>query len=297
MKILITGATGFIGSQLARTLQSRHEIFALARKQPPPDSPTQMQWIEQDLTQPLDYSRLPNRVDAVIHLAQSKFYRQFPERAQDIFAVNIQSTFQLLEYARQAGAECFIFASTGGIYGYSYEKFVETDPVNPLNFYLSSKYSAELLIANYQPFFRTIVFRFFFVYGPGQRGMLIPNLLGKVQRGEPVVIEGNPGLRINPIYVEDAVQVFEPALGLSTSTLFNVAGNEVVTLTDLIELMEEVSGKEASIEHTAANPGGDLIGDNRRMKEVLGIHPQISLLAGLNGVHLALLSVQSEGTA
>lgn len=295
MKILITGATGFVGSHLARTLQPRHEIFALARKRPTPDFPTQAHWIEQDLTQPLDYSRLPDRVEAVIHLAQSKFYRQFPDQAQDIFAVNIQSTFQLLEYARRVGVECFIFASTGGIYGYSYEKFVETDPVNPLNFYLSSKYSAELLIANYQPFFSTVVFRFFFVYGPGQRGMLIPNLLGKVQRNEPVVIEGNPGLRINPIYVEDAVQVFEPALELSTSALFNVAGNEVITLTDLVELMEQVSGKKASIQHTEANPGGDLIGDNGRMKEILGIQLETPLRQGLNKMHLDLLSARQEG--
>lgn len=295
MKILITGATGFIGNHLVRLLLARHEIFALARKRPKSDFLNQAHWIEQDLTQPLDYSRLPKQIDAVIHLAQSKFYRQFPEQAPDIFAVNIHSTFQLLEYARRAGAECFIFASTGGVYGYSYEKFVETDPVSPLNFYLSSKYSAELLIANYQPLFHTVVFRFFFVYGPGQRGMLIPNLLGKVQRGEPVVIEGNPGLRINPTYVEDAVQVFEPALQLSTSALFNVAGNEVINLTSLVELMEQVSGKKASIQHTEANPGGDLIGNNERMKEVLGIQLETSLRQGLNKVYLDLLSARPEG--
>ncbi len=294
MRILITGATGFVGSYLARTLQLRHEIFALARKRPTPDFPTQAHWIEQDLTQPLDYSCLPDQVEAVIHLAQSKFYRQFPEQAQDIFAVNVHSTFQLLEYARCVGVECFIFASTGGIYGYSYEKFVETDPVNPLNFYLSSKYTAELLIANYQPFFRTIVLRFFFVYGPGQRGMLIPNLLDKVQHGQIITIEGKPGLRINPIYVEDAVQVFEPALHLPTSALFNVAGEEVVTLTDLVKLIEQVSAKKASIQYTEFNPNGDLIGDNRRMKEILGIQLQTSLPKGLREVYSDLWSVPRE---
>ena len=100
--------------------------------------------------------------DTVIHLAQSRHYRQFPERADDIFAVNVKSTFQLLDYARRAGAGRFLHASSGGVFGYSYEKFVETDPVNPLNFYLSSKYCAELMVGNYRDYFLTIVLRFFF---------------------------------------------------------------------------------------------------------------------------------------
>jgi nucleoside-diphosphate-sugar epimerase len=225
---------------------------------------------------------LPHHVDTIIHLAQSKLYRQFPDGAKDIFDINIQSTFRLLEYARQAGVECFILASSGGIYGYSYEKCVETDPVSPLNFYLSSKHTAELMIANYKQFFRTVVFRFFFVYGPAQKGMLISNLLDNVLSGKTITIEGNPGLRINPIYIEDALRVFEPALHLQTSDLFNVAGDENVTITDLVNLMEKVSGKEAIIEHTDSNPQGDLIGDNTRMKEVLGVYPKTSLREGLS---------------
>jgi nucleoside-diphosphate-sugar epimerase len=241
---------------------------------------------------PLDYSRMPGQVDAVIHLAQSKFYREFPTKAEDIFAINIHSTFALLEYARKVGANCFIFASTGGVYGYSYENFAETDPVSPLNFYLSSKYSAELLIANYQQFFRTVVYRFFFVYGPGQKGMLIPSLLDRMQKGETILIEGNPGIRINPIYVADAVRVFEPAFELKYSSLFNVAGDEIVTITDVVSLLEKVVGKQASVEYVDRRVNGDLIGDNRRMKEVLGILPRVSLFEGSHSMikpeHLSL---------
>lgn len=281
-KILITGANGFIGSHLVGSLKRRHEIFGLVRKISNESASSNIHWIEQDLTKHLEYSALPKHVDAIIHLAQSKLYKLFPEGAGDIFDINIQSTFRLLEFARHAGVECFIFASSGGMYGYSYEKFVETDPVNPLNFYFSSKYTAELLIANYRQFFPTIVFRFFFVYGPGQKGMLIPTLLNKVINGETIMVEGNPGLRINPIYVEDAIRVFEPALHLRTSELFNVAGDENVTITDLVNLMEKVSGQKAMMKHTDNDPQGDLIGDNARMKEVLGVYPKTSLLEGLS---------------
>jgi len=278
----MTGATGFLGSRLVRTLQKKHDIFGLIRRQPGEHDPPGVHWIEQDLTKALEYSGLPKNVDAIIHLAQSKSYKQFPEGAKDIFDINVKSTFELLEYARKTGAENFVSASTGGVYGYSYEKFAETDPVNPLNFYLSSKHTAELLIANYRQFFRTVVFRFFFVYGPGQKGMLIPTLLRKVLDGETIITEGNPGLRINPIYVEDAIRVFEPALHLQTSDLFNIAGNENVTITDLVKLMERISGKKAHIKHTGIDLHGDLVGDNTRMKEVLKVNPQVTLLDGLS---------------
>src|SRR5689334_14237315 len=124
MKLLVTGAHGFIGNHLIRELQNRHEVFALARKLPPQSTSGPTRWIEQDLNRPLDYARLPQRVDAIIHLAQSEFYKQFPERADDIFNVNTNSTFQLLEYGRKSGAEHFVFTSTVGVYGYGYEKFI-----------------------------------------------------------------------------------------------------------------------------------------------------------------------------
>ena len=280
-KILITGANGFIGHHLVSLLKDRHEIFALVRKGPDESISKDVRWIVQDLTKPLKYSRLPKHVNAIIHLAQSKQYKQFPEGAKDIFDINVYGTFELLEYARKTGVERFLFASSGGVYGYSYEKFVETDPVNPLNFYLSSKYTAELLLGNYRKFFRTIVFRFFFVYGPGQRGMLIPILINKVRRGETITIEGDPGLRINPIYVEDAVRVFESALQLQNSDLFNVAGNEHITITDLVRLIEQALRKKAVVKHIDKDSLGDLIGDNTRMKETLKVHPTISLFEGL----------------
>ena len=281
MRILLTGATGFIGNQLVETLTAEHEIYALVRRRSAGYLEQFARTIEMDLSQPLDETRLPARIDAVIHLAQSKFYKQFPEQSVDIFNVNISSAFYLLEYARHAGAQTFIFASSGGVYGYGYEKFAETDPVSPLNFYLSSKYMAELLLANYRQFFRTVIFRFFFVYGAGQRGMLIPNLIEKVQRGETIRIEGEPGLQINPIHVDDAVRAFEPALRLKNSELINVAGDEIVTLTDLVRCIEEATGKPARIEYVEGKPDNSLIGDNRHLKEVLNVHPRIGLVSGL----------------
>jgi UDP-glucose 4-epimerase len=281
MRILVTGATGFIGRSLLPILERGHEVFAVTRGGP---AGGKSSWICQDLSGRLVRSALPEKLDAVVHLAQSKRYRDFPDGAADVFAVNVGSTFDLLEYARGAGASRFVYASTGGVYGSSDKMLSESDRLNPLNFYLSSKCSGEALVAGYGGLFHTVIFRFFFVYGPGQTGMLIPNLIERVQAGESITVEGDPGLRINPIHVSDAVRIFEPALALGRSDLINVAGDEVVTITDLVRVIERVGGRAASIRHTDSSLPGDLVAANDHMKEVLGVRPQTSLEDGIRSM-------------
>jgi nucleoside-diphosphate-sugar epimerase len=280
VKILVTGAAGFVGLHLLERLADEHELYPVVRN--PPDS--SREWVVQDLSQPLDRSRLPDRIDAVIHLAQSPRYREFPEGAEDVYAVNVHSTFELLEYARAAGAQSFVLASSGGVYGYSYERLVETSPTFPLNFYVTSKYAAESLVANYQPFFHTIVLRFFFVYGPGQGRMLVPTLIDKVRKGDQISIAGRPGQRINPIHVSDALEVFQPALELTRSDVFNVAGDEIVSIRELVAVIEEATGEPAHVRHIDPEHEGDLIGDNSRMKDVLEVRPSVSLLDGIRSM-------------
>ena len=264
-------------------------MYGLVRNLPDDAAVDEVEWVEHDLTQPLVRSSLPEKTDAVIHLAQSASYRDFPAQSQDIFDVNVQSTFQLLEYARQAGAGCFVFASTGGLYGFGDRKFVESDPVspihadptNPLSFYFSSKLAGEQMVASYQQFFNTVVLRLFFVYGESQKSTLIPSFVEKIKSGQPIVVQGKPGIRINPIHVEDTARTFEAAMEHSGATVINVAGDEVVTITDLVGLIEKASGHEANVSHTDADSGGDIVGANDLMKETLGVHPQITLLEGL----------------
>lgn len=283
MRVLVTGGTGFIGRNLLPVLTEEHEVIALTRSKPDPDA-TGVSWIEQDLSQPLDASPLPKSIDAVVHLAQSKRYREFPEGAADMFSINVESTYRLLEYARTAGAGHFVLASTGGVYGSGEDALSESDRLNPLNFYLASKCSAEALVAGYRTSLATVVFRFFFVYGPGQDRMLLPTLVQKVRSGDEIVVEGDPGLRINPIHVRDAVDAFAPALALERSDLFNVAGEETVTIGDLVRKIESAVGATANVRHTADEPPGDLIGANRKMKDVLGVTPRISLAEGIRSM-------------
>ena len=208
MRILVTGGAGFVGGALVRRLMPDHELFCLVRKDGAlPDHP-HVHAIVQDLAAPIETARLPAAIDAVVHLAQSRQFRKFPEQAPDIFKVNVDSTAQLLDYARRAKARTFVFASSGGVCGYQPKPILETDPPEPNNFYLASKYASECLANAYSDHFAAVVLRYFFVYGEGQRGMFMPGMVERVLKGEPVQVSGKTGITMNPIYVADAVEVY-----------------------------------------------------------------------------------------
>jgi len=284
MRILVTGATGFIGRHALAELGERHEVVAVARDAPPSDLTGAAAWVEQDLAEPLALSRFPRRVDAVIHLAQSRRYKDFPEGAEDIFAVNVHSTFRLLEWARDAGARAFVLASTGGVYAYSSHPVREDDPIRLANMYFRSKYAAEVLLGAYADLLRPVVLRPFFVYGQGQRGMLIRQLAERIVSGEEIVVDGDPGIRINPLHVEDAVRVFEPALSGSVSGAINIAGPDVASITDLVAALGEATGVQPVVRHRTAGFDGDLIASTERMRSALGVTPQVGLAEGLQDV-------------
>ncbi|MBL8080131.1 MAG: NAD(P)-dependent oxidoreductase [Anaerolineales bacterium] len=282
MNVVLTGATGLIGSSLLHQLSAEHNLTYLLNSSLPFETSSNGNSVQQDLSLGLDYELLPKKIDAVIHLAQSRKFRDFPTASADIFSINTHATFRLAEYARQAGAKTFIFASTGGVYASKISELNETDMVYPSGFYASSKYAAEVLLSAYTSFFRVVILRFFFVYGPAQRNMLIPNLIGKIIGSDVITIEGKPGLHINPIHVEDAVRVFSPVLSTSVEGILNVAGDEVVSMTELVNLISKVSNKSAHISYIDEKRSGNLVADNTKMKHLTGVYPRISLRQGLS---------------
>ncbi|MFN8490934.1 MAG: NAD(P)-dependent oxidoreductase [Caldilineaceae bacterium] len=284
-KCLVTGTTGLIGAHLLAAFPSDWQVFAGSRSPnaayPPLTaiSPTRL-----DLSSNWDATDLPAKLDAVIHLAQSEHFREFPEKALDIFQVNTLSTLRLLDYARQAGARTFVLASSGGVYGHHEQEFVEDEPVAAnadLGFYLGTKLCSEILAENYTSFMNVIVLRFFFVYGVGQkRTMLIPRLVQSVLDGRPLTLQGQDGIRINPTHVSDAVTAILRTLDLQGSHKINVGGPEVLSLRRIAEIIGAVVGKEPIFDvHTDGEPR-HLVGDIRKMSHLLEA-PKISFEQGI----------------
>lgn len=279
MKILITGSGGYLGSRVAAALAPDHEVISIVR----PGARTGTEpgrVVEHDLTRPFADGELPESVDAVLHLAQSRHYRAFPERADDIFAVNVASTLHLLQYARRAGARRFVLASSGGISGNKQEPIRESDPPNPPGFYLTSKLQAELLVQSFSDYFATTILRYFFIYGPHQTGRMVPMFLERLQQGEPIRLEGDEGMRLNPIFVDDAVAATTAALQLHGHHVINVAGPEPTSIRALVETLADLTGRRPHWQAAGMPPLGHMVADIETMRLLLGA-PQVGLSEGL----------------
>jgi UDP-glucose 4-epimerase len=282
-KILLTGASGLLGREVTKHLCDSSELHLLMRgKNSAPDGSDAI-CHQLDLSEDWKVDSLPDKIDAIIHLAQSEHFREFPSKATDIFRVNVESTARLLDYAYRAGARHFVYASSGGVYGYGNQAFKENAPVvdsGKLGYYLSSKYSSELLVQQYSSLMQVTILRFFFIYGKGQRrSMLLPRLIDGIRSGDPVKLEGRNGIRINPIHVTDASKALIASLGIDGNQTFNIAGAEEMSLFEICETMSECLGVPASYQRSDVEPN-DLIGDVSAMKSKLHL-PEISLLQGI----------------
>jgi nucleoside-diphosphate-sugar epimerase len=282
MNILLTGASGFIGRWLVKRLVAEHELFCLTRNESALLPHPNVHPVCQDLAAPIDTARLPSSVDAIIHLAQSRHYRRFPEQARDIFQVNTASTARLLDYGREAKIKTFLLASSGGVCGYQPRPIVETDPPAPLNFYLASKYAAECLVNAYADRFAAVTLRYFFVYGEGQRDMFMPSLVGRVLDGTPVIVAGKTGVTVNPIHVSDAVEATVRALHLQRSDTINVAGPDVMSVFEVAAMIGQLAGKAPVYTHEPDKGPLAMVANIEKMKLTLGISPRVSLKEGLD---------------
>jgi UDP-glucose 4-epimerase len=290
MRVLVTGATGSIGSRLLERLAPANQVFAVSRRGGPEREG--VEWIKADLSEPLDRGALPGSIDAIAHLAQSERYRDFPEGALDVFAVNVQSTAALLEYARGAGARSFVLASTGGCYAPGPDPVTEETALITPGPYFRSKRMAELLVENYADQLGGGILRLFFAYGPGGK-LLVSRLASRILAGDEIVIEGDPGMAMNPIYVDDAAAAVEAALGLTEQSTINVAGDEVLRIRDLVERLSAAIGREAIVSPGGDSPG-DLVADTSRMRSQLGIRPEVDLERGLRAVAEALMATSGK---
>jgi nucleoside-diphosphate-sugar epimerase len=258
------------------------QVLAVCRS-PRGGWPSGVEEVVVDLTAPRFTDRLPARVAAVFHLAQSHRFRDFPAGATDVEGVNVAATVALATWARNAGAGHFVYASTGAVYGTGAKPFREDDalPDEPRDFYVASKRAGELLIAPFAAELCVVTIRPFFVYGPdGPADRLLPRLVSGQRAGEAATLDGPDGFRLNPIHVDDAVAACVRCLALSRSTTVNVAGAETVTLRALVVAIAAALGVDPIF-----RPGGataaDLVGDIRRMETLLH-RPTRSLVDGMS---------------
>jgi UDP-glucose 4-epimerase len=258
-RVLVTGASGLLGRRTVALLRSEGEVCATGRT-------------TLDLSLPIDPAALPTRVDAVVYLAQSRRFRDFPGGAEDVVQVNTAAPLALANWARGAGAQSFVYASTGGVYASSAEPVTESSPLtDPMGFYPASKRSAELLLAPFADDFSLAILRYFFIYGRGQgRDMLVPRLVDSVRAGRPISLQGKDGVRLNPVHVDDAARATIAATRLTDSATINVGGPQPLSLRAMGEAIGAAAGQVPVFEVAAEARPANLVADISTMTRLLG---------------------------
>ena len=281
MRVVVTGATGFVARHLLPALAARdYEVVALGHDVARMPDVQGVRLVECDLSRHVDDLDV-GAFDAVVHMAQANV--PFPDSARLLFRVNTASTHDLLELAREASAARFVFTSSGSVYGLGEGRVAEDDPRRAGDFYAATKQMAESAVLAYRPYVATSILRLFAPYGPGQRGRLVPALVQRVRDGQPVTLVEGGRPRMAPIFVRDVAAVILAALDAPPSAhqLLNVAGDEEVSIRDLAERIGEVLGREPQFEEADGPATGDLLADNRRMHDLLGDAELVPLRDGL----------------
>ncbi len=277
MRILITGAGGLIGSHLIPFLEEEHELFTVSGKLNSANN------FNIDFSKDWPTDILPAGIDAVIHLAQSEDFREFPGKAKEVFNTNTVSTLNLIDFAVKTGVKKFIFASSAGIYGNSDEGFTEEQEIvykKEMGFYLGTKHCSEVILNNYSSLLDVQQLRFFFVYGKGQRkDMLIPRLVNNIQQGNPITLFGKAGIKINPLHATDAAKAIKAALSLEGSHTINIGGSEVLSLKQISEIIGIIVDKKPQFNIEEKVPG-HLMGNISQMNNLL-VKPSIKFSDGI----------------
>jgi nucleoside-diphosphate-sugar epimerase len=247
MRILITGGTGFVGSTLGpRLMGAGHELFCVCR---PGSSVAFGQTVVWDPRSLAGTSTFPEAIDVVIHLAQSRSYRNFPADSREMFDVNVGMTMALLQWAARSTVKQFCLVSSGAVYEPFTGLLREDAAVAPRGFLGASKLASEIIAWPFSGLFKLSILRLFFPYGPGQRDRLIPDLIRRIRCGEAVQVTPNgEGMRLVPTFVEDIADVFLASVESSWTGTVNVATSEALSIREIAELIGRRLGVQPRLE-------------------------------------------------
>lgn len=311
MHVIVTGGAGFIGSNLIRALfreqpgikitciDNFDDFYAADLKQynirdfkPNPDF--HFVYLDLATTSPEElYEAIEDPVDIIIHMAAKAGVRPSIENPLAYQQTNVIGLQHLLEFARAKEIKQFVFGSSSSVYGVNdHFPWKENEQLMPISPYAMTKQAGEMLGHVYSRLFgiRFIALRFFTVYGPSQRpDLAIHKFTKAILKGEPVTLYGNGSTSRDYTYVDDIVQGVIAAMKYDQSPfeIINLGNNYTVSLKDLVQLLEEVTGKQANIEQLPEQPGDvpKTFADISKAKQLLGYHPATPLKEGLHKFH------------
>lgn len=301
---LVTGGAGFIGSHLSDALLERgdrvicidnfNDYYDPAAKR---DNVARQlnnaryTLIEGDIRQRDLVQRVfaEHRPTRVAHLAAMAGVRYSIERAPLYVDVNVQGTVNLLDAAREAPIDNFVFASTSSIYGSTTDiPFTETQPTDlPLAPYPATKKAGEVMGYAYHNMFglNFSALRFFTVYGPRVRpDMMAFMVMDRILKHEAITLYDHGEMHRDWTFVDDIISGVVAALDKPLGyEIMNIGRGEPVYLRDFVEIIERLVGESAIITSRPAPASEPPItyASTEKAHQLLGYQPHTSVADGL----------------
>jgi UDP-glucuronate 4-epimerase len=281
MRIVVTGAAGFIGSHTCERLVARgHDVVGIDsfdgylypaelkhRNAAELAKLERFELIEADICdRDAMTDAITKDVDVVCHLAALAGVRPSLAEPLRYLRTNIEGTGVIIERMRALAKQRLVFASSSSVYGAKrgteIAAFREDDPcLTPASPYAATKRMNELQLSAYRDLFGLGVFalRFFTVYGPRQRtDMAIAKFTQAIASDKPITLFGDGSSRRDYTFIDDivtgtvaAVERVQPG----AYEIFNLGGTQTISLKELVETIERVVGKQATIDWQPDQPG------------------------------------------
>ncbi|WP_340588085.1 SDR family NAD(P)-dependent oxidoreductase [Erythrobacter alti] len=318
MKVLITGAAGFIGAALAERLLARGDaVIGIDNCNDYYDPALKYARIDRVRQQggeftfhQLDFADMnalkaaldDEKFDAIVHLGAQAGVRYSLENPAAYIQSNLVGHANMLEIARHRGVAHMVYASSSSVYGGN-EKLpfsVDDRADHPVSLYAATKRADEMLSESYAHLYRIPLtgLRFFTVYGPwGRPDMAMWIFTGKILRGDPIPVFNKGEMWRDFTFIDDIISGVVAALdhppadnGLVKAggsakphALYNIGNNRSEKLTRVIELLETACGKKAEIDWQPMQKGDvtRTYADIEAIQRDLGYQPTTSIDEGV----------------
>ena len=304
LKVLVTGAAGFIGSHLCERLLSEGTVVVgldnfdgfYSRRIKEANiamslSNKNFKLVEGDIRDAACVEKIlsDKKPEMIIHLAAKAGVRPSIEDPIGYEDVNVHGTVVMLEAAKKFGIKKFIFASSSSVYGNNKKvPFSESDNVDfPISPYGATKKAGELICHTYSHLYGMNItcLRFFTVYGPRQRPDLAVHKFSRlIEQGRPIPVFGDGSMMRDFTFIDDIINgVISAINNCDGYEIYNLGESRPVRLDEMIKAMEKVLGKKAVINKLPEQPGDvkQTYADVTKAKRKLGYNPRTDFAAGL----------------
>ena len=300
-KVLITGIAGFIGSHTALAAKALDwQVIGIDSITDYYDTKIKRNNLEKlnaagitDIHQTdlldCDLESILRDVDVVLHCAAQPGVRDSWTHFDKYVASNILATQRLLEACAKSNVKRLVYSSSSSVYGDLQEfPVLETNNLNPVSPYGITKLAAEHLCSSYSlnSDLSVVSLRYFTVYGPGQRpDMAIHRLINSALHQTPFPLFGDGSFIRDFTFVTDVARANLAALAndIPSGTIINIAGGESTSMSELIRMVEKITGKEVPLDRRPVQ-AGDVVrtgGDTTLATKYLNWTPEVSLHDGL----------------